>query len=113
MNKLTKIVALTKTAQEQALVQAQVQETQSLIKAFQTGKMATLKKNSRFPETFASIFSIFLSLNCFQNNLIPSRFLEPGMEHWKERRAQFMGKILLKFDQPTTVPFDNSGNINT
>ena len=54
MNKLTKIVALTKTAQEQALVQAQVQETLSLIKAFQTGKMATLKKKSRFPETSVS-----------------------------------------------------------
>ena len=101
MNKLTKIVALTKTAQEQALVQAQVQETLSLIKAFQTGKMATLKKKSRFPETSVLIFFNFPIIELLPELLlflIPSRFLEPGMEHWKERRPQFMGKILLKFD---------------
>ena len=52
MTKLTKIVALTK---EQVLVQALVQERQYLIKALQTGKMATLKKNSWFPEVFVLI----------------------------------------------------------
>ena len=51
------------------------------------GQNGNAEEEFKVSRNFCLDSSIFLSLSCFQNHLILSRFLEPGMEHWKERRS--------------------------